>query len=157
MGCYLSYNQYDFFRYWKYMAKFIDMLLLHITTHKKKFYLCVIVGAIVAGFVYYRFNPNSFPFFPKCIFLMLTGMKCPGCGSQRAIHALLHADIKTAFSYNVLLVLSIPYVILLLGVRIYQLFNPYSPLILKVQRSLYIWIFFAIAMTFFVARNIFSF
>ncbi len=88
---------------------------------------------------------------------MLTGMKCPGCGSQRAIHALLHTDIKTAFSYNALLVLSIPYVILLLGVRIYQLFNPYSPLILKVQRSLYIWIFFAIAMTFFVARNIFSF
>ena len=112
---------------------------------------------LIAIYIYSHIHPNSSPFFPKCSFLMLTGIKCPGCGSQRAIHALLHADIKTAFSYNALLVLSIPYVILLLCVRIYQLFNPYSPLILKVQKNLYIWIFFAIAMTFFVARNIFNF
>lgn len=112
---------------------------------------------LIAIYIYSHIHPNSSPFFPKCPFLMLTGIKCPGCGSQRAIHALLHADIKTAFSYNALLVLSIPYVILLLCVRIYQLFNPYSPLILKVQKNLYIWIFFAIAMTFFVARNIFNF
>lgn len=112
---------------------------------------------LIAIYIYSHIHPSSSPLFPKCPFLMLTGMKCPGCGSQRALHALLHADIKTAFSYNPLLLLSIPYVILLVGVRIYQLFNPYSTLILKVQKNLYIWMFFAIAMIFFVARNIFNF
>ncbi len=84
-------------------------------------------------------------------------MKCPGCGSQRAIHALLHADIQTAFSYNALMVTSIPYLILLVGVRIYQQFKPHTTLLLKVQKSAYIWFFFTVVIIFSVARNIFNF
>lgn len=38
-------------------------------------------------------------------------MQCPGCGSQRAVHHLLNAEIKQAFTLNPLLVLSIPYLI----------------------------------------------
>ena len=98
---------------------------------------------LIAIYIYSHIHPNSSPFFPKCPFLMLTGIKCPECGSQRAIHALLHADIKTAFSYNALLVLSIPYVILLLCVRIYQLFNPYSPLFRKHGLTKYVRVFYS--------------
>ncbi len=60
------------------------------------------------------FNPADNGFFPKCPFLALTGLKCPGCGSQRAIHALLHADIGAAFRHNALLTASLPAVALLL-------------------------------------------
>lgn len=42
---------------------------------------------------------------------MLTGLKCPGCGSQRAIHALLHLDVGDAFRYNAMLVFAIPFLL----------------------------------------------
>lgn len=50
---------------------------------------------------------------PKCLFRMLTGWDCPGCGSSRALHSLLHLRIWEALAYNPLLVAGIPYVILL--------------------------------------------
>lgn len=36
-------------------------------------------------------------------------MLCPGCGSQRAIHQLLHGHIAEAFKLNALLIPSIMY------------------------------------------------
>ncbi|WP_225974845.1 DUF2752 domain-containing protein [Arachidicoccus ginsenosidivorans] len=49
--------------------------------------------------------------FPKCPFRSLTGLQCPGCGSQRAIHDLLNLDILGAFRENALMVVSIPYIV----------------------------------------------
>ncbi|MEE1348254.1 MAG: DUF2752 domain-containing protein, partial [Bacteroidales bacterium] len=60
------------------------------------------------------FDPARSGLFPHCPFLMMTGFKCPGCGSQRAIHSLLHLDFATAFRYNAMLVLSLPFVLLCL-------------------------------------------
>ena len=59
-------------------------------------------------FIYTKFNPENSEWFPKCIFLQLTGFKCPGCGSQRAIHNLLNLNIISAIKHNALLVLSLP-------------------------------------------------
>ena len=74
----------------------------------------------VAGYVYYTYDPGKLTLFPRCPFAMVTGYACPGCGSQRAMHSLLHLDFKAAFGYNALLMLAIPY--LLLGGYL-QLFN----------------------------------
>ena len=63
--------------------------------------------------MYYYYNPEQYQLFPKCPFLLLTGYKCPGCGSQRAIHSILHFEIVKALKYNMLLVFSIPYIGLL--------------------------------------------
>lgn len=63
--------------------------------------------------LYGLYDPSDVKWFPKCPFLLLTGLKCPGCGSQRAVHALLHLDIAEALSYNPLLVLSIPFLVML--------------------------------------------
>lgn len=64
--------------------------------------------------VYYFFNPKDFIWFPKCPFYVLTGYQCPACGSQRAIYCLLHFQIKDALFYNPFLVISTPYVLLLI-------------------------------------------
>ena len=73
--------------------------------------LAIVAAAIIAAAIYFTFDPEK-PgnFFPKCLFLTVTGYKCPGCGSQRAIHALLHGDIATAFRHNAALLLFIPIV-----------------------------------------------
>ena len=52
-----------------------------------------ILAVSVLALIYYKFNPSDIAIFPKCPFLLLTGLKCPGCGSQRAIHSLLHFSI----------------------------------------------------------------
>ena len=45
---------------------------------------------------------------------MLTGWDCPGCGFQRAAHALLHGNVLEAWAYNRFLIFSFPYFLLIL-------------------------------------------
>ena len=73
------------------------------------------VFAMAAVAVYIVLDPvgtESGIYFPKCLFHLLTGLECPGCGSQRAIHSLLNGDLLSAIHYNLLLVLAIPYLLL---------------------------------------------
>ena len=42
------------------------------------------------------------------VLLALSGLYCPGCGSTRALHALLHGDLVQALAMNPLLVLAAP-------------------------------------------------
>lgn len=51
----------------------------------------------------YVFEPSAGSFFPKCIFHQVTGLNCPGCGLQRAIHALLHGHVAEAVRHNAIL------------------------------------------------------
>ena len=46
--------------------------------------------------------------FLSCPFRALTGLLCPGCGSQRAVHDLMHLRVPEAFAHNALLVTCIP-------------------------------------------------
>ena len=45
---------------------------------------------------------------PVCPLLALTGLLCAGCGAQRAVHDLAHADVAAAWAMNPLLVLAVP-------------------------------------------------
>lgn len=72
--------------------------------------ICAAVAAIVI--VYGRFDPASAPF-PKCVFKLATGLDCPGCGSQRAVHALLNGHFLEALRYNALFLAEIPLIALI--------------------------------------------
>jgi len=74
--------------------------------------IAIAIAAVGVLFVFYTLDPAEQPVFPRCPFLLLTGYECPGCGSQRAIHSLLHFDFKAAFRYNALMVPVIPYVLI---------------------------------------------
>ena len=78
----------------------------------KRLTLLLVLCAIAT--VYLLFDPSRVGWFPRCPFRTLTGWLCPGCGSQRAFHSLLHGDIGAAWGYNPALVIGIPLVILLL-------------------------------------------
>jgi hypothetical protein len=62
-----------------------------------------LAGAGLAAVVYF-FNPASNGFYPVCRFHQLTGLNCPGCGSTRALYALLHGHLLAALRDNALLV-----------------------------------------------------
>jgi hypothetical protein len=64
-----------------------------------------------AGLVMLRvFDPATSGVFPPCPVRYLTGWYCPGCGSLRALHALLHGDLRRAWAMNPLMVTVFPYV-----------------------------------------------
>lgn len=68
----------------------------------------VAVVLVIAAVIYFYFDPSSSSLFPRCMFLEATGYKCPGCGSQRAIHALLHGNVATAWHFNAMMTLALP-------------------------------------------------
>lgn len=110
-----------------------------------------IVG-VVAMVVYFFFDPATENFFPGCVFLKLTGLKCPGCGSQRAVHSLLHLDFAAAFRYNALLVVSLPVVFFLLVVEMLRTRRP--RLYRRVHSQMVIWTIVAIVLVWWVLRNL---
>ena len=109
---------------------------------------------LILVIIYKHYNPLNSGLFPKCPFKAVTGYKCPGCGSQRAIHYLLNGDILTAMKQNILLVLSIPY--LIIG-AIFDIIELKSTAILKIRKVLYgtttIYIILFIVIFFWIFRN----
>lgn len=63
----------------------------------------------------WAFDPTQVPA-PQCLFKRLTGYDCPGCGTQRALHALLHGHFAEAWHYNAALLPGIVLAVLY-GVR----------------------------------------
>ena len=55
------------------------------------------------------FDPAASGVFPPCPVRYLTGLYCPGCGSLRAMHALLHGDIGRAWAMNPLMMVTLPF------------------------------------------------
>ena len=85
--------------------------------------LTVAAVGIVLIAVYGMFDPES-GFFPRCPWKMLTGFDCPGCGSQRAIHALLTGHPVEACRYNMMLPLLMPYALLLILLELFPRRSP---------------------------------
>jgi hypothetical protein len=69
--------------------------------------------AIMAAVFLFSFEPGKGGIFPPCPFFRLTHFYCPGCGTTRALHSLLHGDVLRSLDMNPLMVLSIPFVLLL--------------------------------------------
>jgi hypothetical protein len=53
-------------------------------------------------------DPRTARFAPVCPFHWATGLWCPGCGTGRALHALVHGDLARAIRLNALSVAAIP-------------------------------------------------
>ena len=83
--------------------------------------LILVAAAVMAAMVavYAIFDPAESRWFPQCSIKLITGWDCPGCGSQRAVHALLHGRFAEAWHYNPLFILEIPLLAILIftGIR----------------------------------------
>lgn len=102
--------------------------------------------------IYYFFNPSEY-FFPPCTFYQTTGWYCPGCGSQRAFHALLHGNFLMAFQYNLLLPLGLlagAYYAMLQVAR--KCWN--KPFYNYLQHRYFMWFLVAFILLYWILRNV---
>ena len=89
-----------------------------------------------------------------CAFYETTGLYCPGCGSGRAVYALLHGRVREAFSYNVLLfVLGVPAAAVLLVEYLRLVFPSLGIKPVSVPRTVSV-ICAVLVIGFWIARNI---
>lgn len=49
------------------------------------------------------------------MFHAVTGLDCPGCGSQRMLHSLMHGDFAAAWQANPFIICATPVIILMIA------------------------------------------
>ncbi len=70
--------------------------------------------AIIAlsAIVLLYYPPDRYNFYPRCPIFLYLHLQCPGCGSTRALAALLHGHLREALHFNALTTLLLPLVVL---------------------------------------------
>ncbi len=114
----------------------------------------IMILIIIGGVFYYLFSPAENDFFPQCTFHKMTGLDCPGCGSQRAIHHLLHLRIKESFFSNPLLVIAIPYVLLCLYLEYFGGKESFPRLRKALYSKISVWGILIVILLFWIIRNL---
>lgn len=69
----------------------------------------VAVCAATACYLLLRFPPATSSFYPRCPVFTWLHLYCPGCGSTRALAALLHGRLLEAMQWNAMVVLLLPF------------------------------------------------
>ncbi len=85
-----------------------SLALVRIAVRRTAPFLSATGAAAAALAVLATIDPNEPGHYPMCPLLATTGLYCPGCGSLRAVHDLLHGDLHGALARNPLTVLAVP-------------------------------------------------
>ncbi|MCF0189653.1 MAG: DUF2752 domain-containing protein [Marinilabiliaceae bacterium] len=104
--------------------------------------------------VYYLYDPREVALFPRCLFQTLTGLSCPGCGSQRALYSIVHLDIAEAFRQNAFLFAMMPLLAVLI---VADVMKERKPLLHKMVFSRHLsFVVLVVTLLWFVLRNFFA-
>lgn len=115
----------------------------------------ILISIIVAtGAILALGNPHSTSWPLKCLFYHLTGFKCPLCGMQRAVHELLHGNIKEAWTLNPGFFLLSPYLCLLLLGQISPTLMNNNSIIRFCYRNNVIFTILALTIVWGIVRNV---
>ena len=112
-------------------------------TDRAKFFGAGMFFATLAAAVVFAFDPARVSLFPPCPLHQYTGLWCPGCGTTRAMHQLLHGNVTAAFRFNPLAISLLP-VIGYLAVRREE----------QAMKPVWIWTLLGVVVAFGVLRNI---
>lgn len=80
-------------------------------THRNSIIKLILIGLGMGLFLFYFYTNNPSEEgskFLRCPSNALFHIYCPGCGSQRALHYLLHLEWKEALRHNALFVGAVP-------------------------------------------------
>lgn len=134
----------------------VQTTLIYIKLQEMKFLKISLISIVVGAFLYYYYNfspVTESSKFLSCPSKMIFGLNCPGCGSQRMIHSLLHFRFSEAFGYNPLLFLVLPFVLILTFQFVSNTFFNTNYRIKLLYNNKFVWSLFAVLLVYMVLRN----
>lgn len=114
--------------------------------------LLAVVGATGLSAVY-LFDPRNPGVYPVCPFLGLTGCYCPGCGTLRGLHQLMHGNVTAAFGYNPYTMLALPVAVYSFAAGALRAYGLPAPPRVFVS-ALWIWALLVAVLAFWLLRNL---
>lgn len=111
------------------------------------------LGILLAAGVLYAIWCNLTGLGIPCIFNLILGIKCPGCGMTHAAVAMTHLDIAGAFGYNKLSVTVVPLLAVILLVQEYRYIKTGSRKI-NIPETVVLSLMLAITVAYGVLRNL---
>jgi len=113
------------------------------------------VSAVIVFFAVFLYfvSPGESSLCPPCPFHALTGLHCPGCGTVRGLHQIMHGNLIAAMGLNPMMVLSLPY----LGYAYFSLWSRATrgkPLPRRFIPAKWLWMLLAVIILFAILRNI---
>ena len=91
-----------------------------------------------------------------CLLTLLTGGYCPGCGITRMFMSLFRGDIVSAFRYNQLVMVVLPFAVFF-GIRRGIKYVKYEQIDGDLPEKIFIIVVFAFTVVFWILRNIETF
>ena len=128
-------------------------VLCGITFSDRARYAALAAITLAGAAVVYTVDPRNPGSYPICPFLGLTGCYCPGCGTLRALHQLLHGNVLSAMGYNPLTVLSLPFIAYSLTAEALRTFRMPAPPRVFVPHH-WIWGLLGAVLAFWTLRNV---
>lgn len=108
---------------------------------------------LLSIFLIYFFLNKHLGFAIVCPFHYLTKFYCPGCGITRCLFALLRLDFKSAFMYNQLVFILLPFFIIYVAYLCYIYVYNKENIIKDIIPNYVIYILLVIVIAFGVIRN----
>lgn len=129
----------------------------HIASTEDAFYitgivllLILLIYSILSSLTGFRLGDYMMP----CIFHLITGLYCPGCGGTRACWYLLHGDVLRSFIYHPFVVYSAVICGWFLISQTIERASRHRIHIGMRYRDIYLWIAVAIVVLNFVVKNV---
>lgn len=117
--------------------------------------LCTVLILLSVAVLYALFCFYSGKGIP-CVFNLITGLKCPGCGITRMFTALMRLDFKSAFNYNPAVLISFPVLAVIL-IRLLYNYIKEGSLLLGKKFEILTYSLIGYYLIFGILRNIFNF
>ena len=114
----------------------------------------VVIIVVIILLICYLIVGHNHDLYVPCIFHLVTGLWCPGCGITRMLFSIITGDFKEAFYYNQLLFISSPIFLFFFIENIYAKLKNKKPMYLKVPNIVY-YLYIVLLVLFMILRNIF--
>lgn len=123
------------------------------TEEKKRLYKILLNAAVILGIgIGYVLFVNLTGLGIPCVFNLVTGLKCPGCGISRMFLALFRLDFIAAAKYNLLVFILLPFFIVLLFYKSWQ-YVKNGKTEMGIAEKVFYSVAFVLCIIFFVLRN----